>query len=60
MTYRSDDIVTTSDGRKHRVLWPTRDGQRLYVKPAEKHGKAYMIDADAVVHHAPKVRRDAH
>lgn len=53
MRYASDDVVTTRDGRKHRVIYQT--GTRLFVKSVEdKHRKAYFIECGNITDHTPK------
>lgn len=53
MKYASDDVVTTRDGRRHRVIYQT--GTRLFVKSVEdKHRKAYFIETSNVTEHQPR------
>lgn len=55
MRYKDGDIVTTRDGRKHRVLWPTKtdaegNHMELRVKSVtDKHRKGYMLATDKIV-----------
>lgn len=56
MTYASDDVVTTRDGRRHRVIYQT--GNRLFVKSTEdKHRKAYFIECGNVVDHTRRASK---
>lgn len=53
--YLSDDIVTTVDGRKHRVIYQTKD--QLLVRTLEcKHKKTHKISGSKVVKHEPKTQ----
>lgn len=36
MSYRSDDIVQTKDGKQHRVLYKCKCGTKLFVKTLGK------------------------
>lgn len=54
MIYKDDAIVTTQDGRKHRVLWPTKRDENnqhleLRVKAVgKKHRGSYTIDTSKI------------
>lgn len=57
MTYMPDDVVTTRDGKKHRVLWECKGACKLYVKSVDTHGKAYMVKVTSIVSHQSKKDR---
>lgn len=54
MIYDADDIVTTRDGRKHRVLWIAKCRTVLFVKPVGKSGKHYRVKIENIVAHQPR------
>lgn len=57
MTYMPDDVVTTRDGLKHRVLWECKGAAKVYVKSVDVHGKGYMVKVTSIVSHQSKKDR---
>lgn len=51
--YRSDDIVTTRDGVRYRVIYQA--GEKVFAKPCDgKSAKGRMIECAKIIHHEPK------
>lgn len=47
--YKDGDILYTKDGNRHRYLWWNRDRTQIFVKPASKSGKAYLIRPQNII-----------